>query len=104
MKKNHIIFNSCQVLGKVGAVVYQRVKPGLGNVASDPSMTLQVRRHVPTNTSNTPAQQARRARFANAVAAWHALDTATKQDYNQRANRQRVTGYNLFISERLRYS
>lgn len=104
MKKNHQLYQSLQVLGKIGSRVIQRVAPGQGNIDSDPSGTLQDRAYVPHNTSNTPAQAARRSRFQSAALAWQTLDPATKQDYNVRANSRGITGYNLFISERMRYS
>lgn len=103
-KKNHQLHQSIQILGKLGSRVYQRVAPGQGNVATDPSGTLQDRAHVPHNLSNTPAQAARRSRFQAAALAWQTLDQNTKQEYNSRANARGITGYNLFISERMRYT
>lgn len=95
-------FNSLGVLGKVGDRVFQRVRPGLGNVAGDPTHSLQNRAYVPHNTSHTPAQLACRARFAAAVAAWHALSTEQQSSYTERAKSRAIAGFNLFVSEYLR--
>lgn len=95
-------FNSLGILGKIGNLVYQRTQRGHGNVEGDPTRTLQVRRYVPTKPPGTPRQQAARARFRAAVAAWHALTPAQQKSYNRRASRRAVLGFNLFISEYMR--
>jgi hypothetical protein len=90
--------NCLQILGRIGDYVYQRVRPGTGNVPDDPTGSLQLRRHVPTSTSNTPAQQITRTRFAAATAAWHQLEPADKHNWNAIGAKKRISGYNAYIS------
>ena len=82
----------------LGTYVLQRVKPGLGNIESDPTRSLQLRLHAPRVDKNSAAQQARRARVAGAVADWHALDAPTKAEWRDRAKPRRITGFNAFVS------
>jgi len=42
-----------------------------------------------------------RARFLQAVAAWHALTENEKEVYNEEAERLTMTGYNLFLKKYL---
>jgi len=110
---NQLRIPALMVLGKISmcpidpprecnTYVYQRVKPGLGNVMSRPDRDLQLRIHVPTNSSATTAQLARRALFANAVAAWHALTPEQARFWRLRPNRRNLTPFNAFISEALK--
>ena len=92
------VLNSGGVLGRLGDVVYQRVKPGLGNVAEDPTRSLQVRRYVPNHPGNSPAQAVQRSKFAGATAAWRALTAEQKMAWNDDAKGRGVSGWNLFIS------
>ena len=59
--------------------------------------------YAPTNPQ-TPAQQANRARFAAAVAAWGYLTDSEKKAYNQRAGRRGQVGRWLFLREYLQRS
>lgn len=63
---------------------------------------VRMRYYRPTNP-NTPAQQANRNKFAAAMAGWKALSPAEKKQYNTRAHKLRKRGYELYISEYMRY-
>jgi len=52
---------------------------------------------IPPNP-NTPAQQANRSRFREAMLSWRALPDEEKDSYNHRARKMGMTGHNLFIS------
>lgn len=85
-----------------GTYVLQRVKAGLGNVASDPTGTLQVRLHVLPVDARSPAQLARRDRVRHANAAWHALTPAEVAYWKKRGASRHITGYNAYVSAWLR--
>jgi hypothetical protein len=85
-----------------GQYVLQRVKAGHGNVASDPTGTLQVRAYVTGTNPRTPAQLALRARVRAGNVAWHALTDAEKAEWKPEGEARRITGYNAFISAFLR--
>ena len=55
---------------------------------------------VPRNP-DTVTQRKTRGRFADAVHAWQQLDEAEKHIWGRRA-RMRISGYNLFISSRMK--
>lgn len=57
-----------------------------------------MRTYAPTNPQ-TPVQQANRAKYAAAVAAWQGLTQAEKDAYNQAAARKNGRGYDLFRSQ-----
>lgn len=94
--------NSLTILGKIGGRVFQRVRPGLGNVPGDPTRSLQNRALVSPSTPPTPAQLARRAKFAQAIATWHALPPEKKLDYHRRGSKRALPGFNLFLSETMK--
>ena len=52
---------------------------------------------IPPNP-NTPAQQANRSRFRDAMASWRQLPDYEKDSYNRRAKNLGLTGHNLYIS------
>lgn len=54
--------------------------------------------YTPTNP-NTPAQQAQRLKFKNAMIAWQSLTTEQKNEYTRRAKIRGWYGRNLFIRE-----
>ena len=62
---------------------------------------IYVRRWVKPTDRRTAKQQAQRARFREAVAAWKALPDADQARYTERARWQNRTGYNMFVSEHL---
>lgn len=96
------IHNSLNVLGAIGNRVIQRVRPGLGNIENGGAWDLQDRARVAPTVPPSPAQLARRARFAAAVAAWHALTPAERAAYNERASKRAIAGFNLYLSETMR--
>lgn len=67
------------------------------------SFYVKMRYYRPTNP-NTPAQQAGRTKFAEAIAGWQALSPVDKQNYNSKAKRHSRNGYSLYISEYMRYN
>lgn len=98
-----------QVLGKLsfepsdpprppGVYVLQRVKPGLGNVLSDPTGTLQVRLHVKPTDARSPAQLARRAKVQQAVAAWRQLLPEDIAFWKKAGAARQITGFNAYVS------
>lgn len=54
--------------------------------------------YTPTNPQ-TEAQQANRAKFTAAMAAWGALTSEEKAEYTARAKRRQMFGWGLFIRE-----
>lgn len=88
--------------GRVGNLVYQRTAPGHGNVADDPTHTLQVRRYVPHNASASPAQLACRAKFRAGMIEYHNLPQQQKDDLNTYGARSGHSGVNVFMSIKLR--
>lgn len=77
---------------------YQRVAPGRGNLPGNGSFDLQRRLTVTPADPKTPAQLARRAAFASAVAQWHTLDPLEKQEWRTIGAASGITGFNAFIS------
>jgi hypothetical protein len=61
----------------------------------------QLRHYRPTNP-RTETQQAWRAIFAQGVEEWHALTPAERAEYNRKARGRPLTGYNLFLSAKMR--
>lgn len=62
---------------------------------------VKMKLYVPTNRQ-TEIQQAWRAVFSAAVAAWHVLTENQKEEYRVAAKTLAMTGFNLFISEYLK--
>jgi hypothetical protein len=85
-----------------GEYVYQHVAPGLGNVSWDPARRLQLRVHVPINTSHTVAQQERRLLFAAAVASWGMLGPVERLQWRKFGANHRIPGYNEYLSRFLK--
>lgn len=59
---------------------------------------IKMKFYTPTNPQTVP-QEANRAKFAAAMAAWMALTLSEKQAYNIRAKRRRMFGWGLFVRE-----
>lgn len=59
---------------------------------------IRMKFYTPTNP-RTSAQQANRAKFAAAMAAWGALTSDQKAVYNERAKKRQMFGWGLFIRE-----
>ena len=86
--------------------VYQKRVTGYNNTGRKAHLPrnayyVRMRYYRPTNP-NTPAQQAGRSKFADAVAGWAALTAAEKEEYNKRAHKLSRRGRNLYISEYMR--
>jgi len=58
---------------------------------------IAMRPPVPANPQ-TPAQQANRAKFANAISSWQTLPPSEKDAYIAQAGSLRLSGFNLFVS------
>ncbi len=50
----------------------------------------------------TPAQQANRSRFRQAMISWRSLPDYEKDSYNRRARKLSMTGHNLYISRSMK--
>lgn len=57
---------------------------------------IRMRFYTPTNPQ-TEAQEANRAKFAEAMSAWKALTTEQKTAYTIRAKRRNMFGWGLFV-------
>lgn len=87
---------------RVGGI-YQKRLTGYNQTGRIPSLArrqyfVRMRNYRPTNPQTEP-QQANRATFADAVAAWQGMDAAQRQPYIDRAIRKSRRGRNLFIQE-----
>lgn len=87
--------------------VYQKRVTGYNNYGRREHLPrrayyVKMRYYRPTNP-NTPAQQSRRSLFGDAMRAWQSLSAADKQYYNSKANRLSRRGFNLYVSEYMRY-
>jgi hypothetical protein len=107
------LMHSLVVLGKLtfaptdpvlpyGTYVIQRVEPGTGNVTADPTLSLQIRRHVMPVDPNTEAQQVNRNKVRLAVTAWHALGADDKARWRTIGSPRNITGFNAYLSAWLR--
>lgn len=89
----HAIFaRSRYGLNMIQAGVYQKQMGAKGKVLS------RHRDNWPSNPRTVP-QQAWRALFRDAMMAWRALDTETKEEYNNRVYPPAQYGVNRFITE-----
>ncbi len=79
-------------------VVYQKVRAGLGNISNGGRYDRQRRAWVKPHDPMTPAQLARRAKFAAAVAAWHALTQTERDQYKSQAKNKSISAFNAYIS------
>lgn len=84
-----------------GRYTFQKVAPGLGNVPGVRHSDLQMRRTVIPADPQTPAQLARRAALAAAVAAWHAAPPEDREQYRPLAARRQISLFNAWISAHL---
>jgi hypothetical protein len=90
---------SIGVSGKVGQVVYQRVKKGRGNIPTSGPQDLQLRAHVPQTDARTPAQLQVRARLAAATAAYQVLPADQRAALQKQTQGKHQTGFNLFVQQ-----
>lgn len=85
-----------------GKYVYQRVRAGLGNVAGIANDDLQLRAYVIPTDPQTPAQLARRAVFADAVAGWQSLTPAQRDIWRIAGAGRNLPAYQTYVSAYLR--
>lgn len=90
---------SVAVTGKVGDLVYQRVKKGRGNIPTAGPRDLQLRAHAPQTDARTPAQLQVRARLAAATVAYQSLPADQREMWARKSKGARQTGYNLFVRD-----
>ena len=88
---------SFKITGKVGDVIYQRVRKGKGNIETEGKYDLQIRSIGQPIDPRTPAQVKTRERITAATAAYKALTQQERDAWKASATRNKLTGYNLFI-------
>lgn len=79
------------VNGRLGNVVYCRLR---GN--------FYIRAHCIPRNPRTASQQKNRSAFAEAVKLWRELPPEEKSEYNRIAKGKPLSGYNMFISVRMK--
>lgn len=79
-------------------VVYQKVRAGLGNISNGGRYDRQRRAWVKPHDPMTPAQLARRAKFADAVATWHVMSEEQKKAWKSDAKNKNISTFNAYIS------
>jgi len=85
-----------------GRYVFQRVRPGLGNLPGFPHLALQLRAHVIPIDPKTAAQMARRDLMRAAVARWHTSTDQDKAQWKINAQDRSISVFNSCISDTLR--
>jgi len=88
--------------------VYQKRVTGYNYKGRNPNLPrrsyyVRSRYYRPTNP-NTQMQQHRRSLFGDAMRSWQALAPVDKAHYNSKATRQCRRGFNLYISEYMKYA
>lgn len=83
--------------------IYQKRWTGYNNTGYRPGKKraayyVRMRMYRPTNPQ-TPAQNALRTKFQQAVAAWQTMSEAERDEYKKRAVKKSRRGRNLFIQE-----
>lgn len=86
----------------LGKYVFQRVAKGQGNLPDRPTLDLQLRRHVIPLDPMTPAQLARRALMAAAVARWRARTSADLERWAPIAKNKNIPLFNACCSDTLK--
>lgn len=89
------------------AGIYQKRKLSVDKSRYDGDLNpaypyVAMRTYRPTY-SNTEVQQENRAKIAAAVEFWQGLTDEEKHIYNQRGVRKRLSGYNVCVSEFIKY-
>lgn len=79
-------------------IIIQRTSKGSGQIPYSAKYDLQIKPYQKPGNPNSPAQQSRRARFADAVTAWHDATDAERQRSNKTAKKRRITNFNAYIS------
>ena len=86
----------------LGKYVFQRVRPGFGNVTGRKARDLQLRLHVIPLAPMPAAQLARRALMAAAVTRWHASTDQDKAEWKINAQNRSISVFNASISDTLK--
>lgn len=97
-----LTFKPADPLLPLGKYVFQRVRPGYGNLPDRPALDLQLRRHVIPIDPKTAAQMARRALFAAAVARWRAPIGDDMERWKTNAQNRSIPVFNAAVSDVLR--
>lgn len=95
-------FDPADPLLPLAKYVFQRTAPGKGNIAGFGLFDRQMRRHIIPLDPMTPAQLARRALMAAAVARWHASTPQDKDTWKINAQNRSITVFNACISDILK--
>lgn len=77
--------------------VYQKTKPGLGNVPGDKTRTLQIRLQPAQYNPRTTQQVLNRLRFQAGVAAYKALTTEEKSEWKRQGRLKKLNGFQFFM-------
>jgi len=83
-------------------VVYQKVGRGLGNLSNGGRFDRQRRRWVYPADPKTPAQLARRNKFAQAVATWQMMSQEQRKAWQAQAKNHNYSTFNAFLSAFMR--
>ena len=97
-----LTFDPADPLKPLGKYVFQRVRPGFGNLPDRKALDLQLRRHVVPIDPKTSAQMARRALMAAAVARWHARTPADLERWKPIAHERNIPMFNACCSDTLK--
>lgn len=90
---------SLAITGKIGDIVYQRVRKGLGNIETWGRHDLQIRRQGSRIDNPSTGQLKSRARIAAATAAYQALSLAERETWKKQTTRKHCTGYNAYVRD-----
>jgi hypothetical protein len=83
-------------------VVYQAVRAGLGNISNGGRYDRQRRAWVKPYDPMTPAQLARRSKFAEAVATWQVMSAEQKKAWKTDAKNKSISTFSAYISAFMR--
>jgi hypothetical protein len=83
-------------------VVYQAVRAGLGNISNGGRYDRQRRRWVYPADPKTPAQLARRNKFAQGVATWQMMSDEQRKAWKAQAKNHNYSTFNAFLSAYMR--
>ena len=84
--------------GQSRRITIQRCPKGFGNVSTLHRYDVQVKDYILGADPKTPAKQANRARFRDAVLTWHDATPAQRAVYKPAAKKRRISLFNAWIS------
>lgn len=90
---------SFAITGRIGEIVYQRVRKGLGNVETHGRHDLQIRRQGTRIDNPSQGQLKSRMRIAAATAAYQALSEQEREIWKKQTTRKHCTGYNAYVRD-----